>query len=182
VINRSYNSRLVTLLDRIRAQFSGVEVVGLAGDAVAHGQSNRDIETAVKSASIICTATSSTVPLFPADWVTPGTHINLVGSFTPEMHEIPSSLIDRAKLVIVDSRAACAKEAGELIAAEIAAENTVELGELGSEHDLNAGGSGEGKVITIFKSVGVSVMDAAIANLVVQKAREVGSGTYIPYD
>ena len=180
VVNRSYNARLVALLDQFRTEFPGVEVVGLAGDTVSHRQSNLDIENTVKSASIICTATSSTVPLFSADWVTPGTHLNLVGSFTPIMHEVSSSLIDRAKLVVVDSREACAKEAGELIAAGFAMENAVELGELGSQSELTAGG--EEKSITIFKSVGVSVMDAAIANLVVQKAREVGSGTSISYD
>lgn len=175
VVNRSHNARLVALLDRFRTEFPGVEVVGLGGGAVDVSQ----IENAVKSASIICTATSSTTPLFSAEWVTPGTHINLVGSFTPLMHEVSTKLINQAKLVIVDSREACAKEAGELIAAGFATENAVELGELGSSPEPTAGGEGK---ITIFKSVGVSVMDAAIANLVVQKAREVGSGTFIPYD
>ncbi|KAF8578066.1 NAD(P)-binding protein [Ramaria rubella] len=181
VINRSYNGRLVNILDHFRAQFPAVEVVGLAGDAVTHGQSNTDIEQAVKSASIICTTTSSTAPLFPEEWVTPGTHINLIGSFTPIMHEVSSSLIKRAKIVIVDSRSACAKEAGELITAEYPMDKVVELGDLGSQLDTSASGEGEGS-ITIFKSVGVSVMDAAIASLVVRTAREVGSGISVPYD
>lgn len=180
MVNRSRNPRLITLLVQFRVQFPAVEVVGLAGDALTNGQNNEAIELAVKSASIICTATSSTEPLFPAHWVTPGTHINLIGSFTPHMHEVSSTLIKQAKLVLVDSRAACAKEAGELIAAVFPAENAIELGELGSQIELT--GRGDEKVITIFKSVGVSVMDAAIADLVIRKAREVGSGTSILYD
>jgi ornithine cyclodeaminase/alanine dehydrogenase-like protein (mu-crystallin family) len=180
VINRSYNNRLASLLDQFRAQFPGVDIVGLAADTVPHGQSNVDIQNAVKSASIICTATSSTVPLFPAEWVAPGTHINLIGSFTPLMHEVSTSLIERAKLVLVDARAACAKEAGELIDAGYPIENAIELGELGNEAELI--GSDSSQAITIFKSVGVSIMDAAIADLVIWKAREVGSGTSIPYD
>ena len=177
VVNRSYNDRLVALLDKFRIQFPRVNIVGLGSDAVPHGDVG--IEHAVKSASIICTATSSTKPLFPADWVTPGTHINLIGSFTPLMHEVSSTLIKRAKLVLVDAREACAKEAGELIAAGYPMENTIELGELGNGSKLIGEARNE---ITVFKSVGVSIMDAAIADLVVRRAREVGSGTSVPFD
>jgi len=179
IVNRSHNNRLVTLLAHFRAQFPGVEIVGLAGNAFIRGQGDVGIERVVRSASIICTATSSTEPLFPAAWVPSHAHINLIGSYTPLMHEVSSELIGRAKVVIVDSRAACAKEAGELISAGLSPEKTLELGELG--HDTSLAGKDEGD-ITIFKTVGVGAMDVAIAKLVVDKAREQRFGASIPYD
>ncbi|KAG6372498.1 hypothetical protein JVT61DRAFT_7604 [Boletus reticuloceps] len=45
------------------------------------------VKDAVSKADVICTATSSEEPLFPSEWVSPGTHLNLVGSFTPQCEE-----------------------------------------------------------------------------------------------
>ena len=59
-------------------------------------------------------------------------------------------------------------------------EKAMELGELHA--DANVVKNKEMRPITIFKSVGVSVMDAAIAHLVMQKAREMGRGVVVPYD
>ncbi|KIJ54567.1 hypothetical protein M422DRAFT_58082 [Sphaerobolus stellatus SS14] len=180
VVNRSYNSRLVTLLDHLRLQLPGVEFVGIAWDLATHGPSAHSVEKAIRSASIICTATPSTKPLFPAEWVNPGTHLNLVGSYTPQMHEISTALVNNAKVIILDSYEACKKEAGELITAKGSLDKALELGELEPNSDVI--GDAQEKPITIFKSVGVSVMDAAIAHLIVFKAREMGRGVVVPYD
>lgn len=180
VINRTYNTRLVTLLDHLRSQLPGVEFAGIAWDITTHGQNYPHVQNLLNSADIICTATPSTTPLFPDDWVSPGTHLNLVGSYTPAMHEISSSLVERAELIIVDSFEACSKEAGELIAAKGALDKALELGELPTDIDIIK--DREERPTTIFKSVGVSVMDAAIAQLVVEKAREMGRGVIVPYD
>ena len=53
------------------------------------------------------TATSSTVPLFPSSFVAPGTHLCLIGSYKPSMHEVDSDLVRRAGKVVVDSKEAC---------------------------------------------------------------------------
>lgn len=183
VVTRTYNTRLVTLLDHFRVDIPGVEFIGLAWELAAHGQNNPNVEKAVKTASIICTATSSTTPLFPDEWISPGTHINLIGSYTPEMHEVSSRVIERAQIIIVDSRPACEKEAGELIAVPGCLEKAHELGELRRDVKMvHESGDDNEKPISIFKSVGVSVMDAAIANLVVKKARELDCGMIVPYD
>ena len=58
-------------------------------------------------------------PLFPSQWVKQGAHLNLVGSYTPAMHEVEEELIRRCGKVVVDSRAASMIEAGELIQAKI---------------------------------------------------------------
>ena len=95
IINRSYNDKLVAWLDKFRTNpvncWTGIRCCSSSSWLSEH---------AARSASIICTATSSTTPLFPAEWVTPGTHINLIGSFTPLMQEVSLTLFERAKLVL----------------------------------------------------------------------------------
>lgn len=147
------------------------------------------VKDAVGTADVICTATSSEKPLFPSEWVSPGTHINLVGSFTPRMHEVDSELIHRAWKVVVDSRDACAIEAGELIAAGKAVDpnaNLIELGELVTVgHDGKfvpvevPQGLREPDRVTIFKSVGIGLQDVAITSLVLSHAERMGYGTRI---
>ncbi|HEY6950826.1 MAG TPA: hypothetical protein VI758_00380, partial [Bacteroidota bacterium] len=65
-------------------------------------------------ADIICTATTSGVPVFSDADVKPGTHINGIGSYKPTLREIPSETIKRSS-VVVDSRASALAEAGDLI-------------------------------------------------------------------
>src|SRR3990170_3321027 len=60
-------------------------------------------EEAIAEADVICTATTSSTPVFPGRQVRPGAHVNAVGSAAPEMQEIDSDLVARA-LVVVDSR------------------------------------------------------------------------------
>jgi ornithine cyclodeaminase/alanine dehydrogenase-like protein (mu-crystallin family) len=130
-------------------------------------------------------------------FVKPGAHIILVGSYTPDMHEVSQELLSRTgspdgrvKMnVVVDSRAACLKEAGELIGAEAEGDHLVEIGEL-----LKLGQDGkwmedEGRMgslvrerngeISVFKSVGVGVQDVAIAALVLGKAEGMGLGVLV---
>jgi ornithine cyclodeaminase len=135
-------------------------------------------------ADIICTATSATTPLFPSSWVTPGTHINLVGSFTPTMHEVDTELIKRAGRVVVDSREACALEAGELIKAGLGKSEMVEMGEmlrvdgdkgvLPIREKIDSVKFGD---ITMFKQVGISLLDVAMANAILVRAQSIGLGT-----
>ncbi|KAF8129758.1 hypothetical protein EV363DRAFT_1336308 [Boletus edulis] len=149
------------------------------------------VKDAVSKADVICTATSSEEPLFPSEWVSPGTHLNLVGSFTPRMHEVDSELIHRAWKVVVDSRDACAIEAGELITAGKATDpnaNLIELGELVKESEGGKfvpvelpKGLREPDGVTIFKSVGVGLQDVAIADFVLSRAESTGCGTRIKY-
>jgi ornithine cyclodeaminase/alanine dehydrogenase-like protein (mu-crystallin family) len=121
-------------------------------------------EDAIAQADIICTATTSSTPVFDGSVVRPGTHINAVGSFTPSMQEIDSETVRRA-LVIVDSRQATLAEAGDLIipiqSGEILPEwIRAELGEIVNGTFPGRTGADQ---ITLFKSVGVAVQDAAAA-------------------
>src|SRR6266540_6782091 len=69
---------------------------------------------AIENADIICTATTSTKPVFNDKNLRAGTHISAVGSYTPEMQEVPAETLQRAR-IFVDSRTASLEEAGDLI-------------------------------------------------------------------
>jgi ornithine cyclodeaminase len=73
-----------------------------------------DLETAVKAADIICTATMATTPLIKGDWLQPGQHLDLIGAYKPGMREVDDEAMSRARL-FVDSRATTLHHIGELI-------------------------------------------------------------------
>ncbi len=126
---------------------------------------------AIRNADIICAATTSSTPIFPGDLVNPGTHVNAIGSFTPEMQEIDSALLLKAR-IIVDSREAVLAESGDLIIPiqqGLLDENDIyaELGEI-------VAGSCPGRTsedqITVFKSVGLAIQDAMASSRALERA------------
>ncbi|KAG9034942.1 hypothetical protein FRB95_012358 [Tulasnella sp. JGI-2019a] len=193
IVNRSANARLEALQDNLRREHPNVGVSSIVSSLLQQRQRPHDgqvvLEAVVRSADIIVTATSSTSPLFPSHWVKPQTHINLIGSYKPVMREIDSDLVARAKVILVDSKTACAKEAGELIGnpgivgedGEIRDTRVVELGAYVAVGGGSGAGVGDGDV-TIFKSVGVGAQDVAIASLVVQMAEQKNAGTTLPFE
>jgi ornithine cyclodeaminase len=127
-------------------------------------------EAAVREADVICCATTSSEPVFSAAWVSPGTHVNAVGSFRLGMVELPPELFGSASVVAVDSHGAALEEAGDLVAA-------LEAGLLGREVFVEIGGIEPGwaatrdpSAITVFKSVGLAIQDVATAELVLANA------------
>lgn len=195
LFNRSMNARFSDLLERLRTAFPQVRF-----DAKTLPDQSRsgDLQGVVSRANIIITATSSTAPLFPSDCVSPGTHLCLIGSYTPVMHEIDTDLVKRAGKVVVDSTGAALSEAGELISANLGHSDLIELGELiltrRGESDPTSGmdflwapddeGLAETKRhgdVTIFKSVGVGVQDVAIAAAVVTLAGAEHIGVHVDY-
>jgi ornithine cyclodeaminase/alanine dehydrogenase-like protein (mu-crystallin family) len=132
---------------------------------------------ALEGASLVACATTATAPLFTWRDIEPGTHINAVGAFTPEMCEVDPETVAHAR-VVVDQREAALVEAGDLLqplaAGRISGPETwSELGELVS--GAAPGRQHEGEV-TLFKSVGLAVQDLAVAILVYRNARRLGVG------
>lgn len=170
IVNRALNARTS---DLVAAFSSKVRTSAMTNSP--------NVESAVRDADIIVAATSSEVSLFESDWVKPGAHIVLVGSYKPTMREAPDELIRRARLVLVDSREACAVEAGELISSGIGRESMVEVGEVVDDpakvSSIRAAGD-----VTIFKSVGIAAQDVAIACAVTTRAEELGLGASIDFD
>jgi len=73
-----------------------------------------DAEQAVRNADIICTTTSSSSPVLEGRWLSEGTHINAVGSSTPNARELDSLAVARSKLY-VDNMTSAKNEAGDFL-------------------------------------------------------------------
>ncbi|WP_298815218.1 ornithine cyclodeaminase family protein [Chloroflexus sp.] len=131
-------------------------------------------------ADVVCTATSSPTPLFAAELVRPGTHINAIGAYRPDMAEIPPALVAQSR-VFVDQRHAAWAEAGDLIQARAAGliDEQHIAGELGELVNGAVPGRATNDEITLFKSVGNAAQDLAVAALVLQRATEAGLGAEV---
>ena len=127
-------------------------------------------EEAVRDASVVVVATTSTTPVLRGEWLSPGAHINAVGAARPEWRELDDETMRRSR-VFVDSREACLKESGDVIAAGEAAV----AGEIGEVVVGQVPGRQSEDDITLFKSVGLAVEDVVTAELVYRKALEAGA-------
>jgi len=168
----------------------GARVYDPSADAVASfieelsGDLDLEIDRAaspaqlIDGADILCAATTSMSPLFDGSAVRPGTHINGVGNHMPTTQELDTETIVRSK-VVVDLREACLSEAGDLRVpigeGAIAADHIhADLGEIVLGRKPGRTSDAE---ITLFKSVGLAIQDAAAAKLVYDRAVEAGVGT-----
>lgn len=137
-------------------------------------------EEAVREADIICTATNSLTPVFQGHMLKKGAHINAIGSFTPDMQEIPEAAVKKAR-VIVDSISACLAETGDLIIP--LKKGLIQKNHIAAEIGQVASGSVSGRnaedEITLFKSVGLAVQDVSLAGLVWERNRHSGLGTEV---
>jgi ornithine cyclodeaminase/alanine dehydrogenase-like protein (mu-crystallin family) len=142
----------------------------------------RRTKEAIEQADIICTATTSSTPVFHDLDVKPGTHISAVGSYTPDMQEVPAETLQRAK-IFVDSRSASLEEAGDLIQPIRAGlfDETHICGELGEVLLGRVPGRQSEEEITYFKSVGIAVQDAMAAQVALNNARNMNIGTEVDF-
>lgn len=134
----------------------------------------------VLQADIICTASSSAIPLFDGKLVKEGTHINGIGSHAPNMRELDTEIIKRS-LFIGDSREACFSEAGDIMipVSEGAIEESHFYAELGEIITGKKKGRTSKEMITLFKSNGLAIQDAATAKVVYERAIEKGIGIQV---
>lgn len=132
-----------------------------------------DLERGLAEADVVSCATTAREPILRGASVAAGTHIDLVGAFTPDMRESDDALVARAAL-FVDTFAGALKEAGDL-AQPIAA------GVIGRDHvqaelaDLVTGrhaGRRSRDEVTLFKSVGTALEDLCAARLVAARYLE----------
>ena len=128
-----------------------------------------DLAAAVRRAHMVCCATSSTEPLVQGADLRPGTHLDLVGGFRPEMREVDDDAVAAAQVIVVDTRAGAAAEAGDLVQPMQC--GRVGVGALRGElAELLRGeivGRRSADEVTLFKSVGTALADLAAAQAVV---------------
>jgi ornithine cyclodeaminase/alanine dehydrogenase-like protein (mu-crystallin family) len=131
-----------------------------------------DIETAVRGADVVCLCTHADAPVIRREWLAAGAHVNSVG-YGPGP-ELDAATIAAAGVLCVESRTAFAPyPAGCHELAGVASERGSELGE------ILAGarpGRSSPEQLTVYKSMGHAVEDAAAADLVLRKARQLGLG------
>ena len=129
-----------------------------------------NLDEALGWADIVSSATISSEPLVKGALLKPGTHVDLVGAFTPELRESDDEAIRRAR-VYVDTREGATKEAGDIVQALLSGALTPE-GIVADLYELARGekqGRQNADEITLFKSVGAALEDLA-AGIAVYKA------------
>lgn len=133
----------------------------------------KDVEEAMDDADIIVTATNSPEPVYEGA-LKPGVHLNAVGSFKPDMQELPTETIANADKTVVEAAEAALEETGDFI--EPIKEGRFKeedlYGEIGRivSGELNARESDE--EVTVFKSVGLAIVDIVVANYFYKKVQK----------
>lgn len=118
---------------------------------------------AERDADLVCTCTTSTTPVVTGATLPDGVHVNAVGAYTPEMRELDTEAVRRAR-VAVETREAAMAEAGDLLI-------PITEGVIGEDHvvaDLSEVVRGaevrrSDSDVTLFKSVGVAFEDLVVA-------------------
>jgi len=136
-------------------------------------------EEAVAGAQVICAATNSPTPVFDGRSLTPGTHLNAIGTFTLDRREVDLVTVERST-VFVDQVEAALNEAGELVAAvDAGVTRQADWTEIGDVAAGRAPGRTRVDEITFFKSVGHAVQDAVAASRLLKRAAETGLATRV---
>ena len=116
-----------------------------------------DLETAVRAADVITSATMTTAPLIKGDWLQPGQHVDLIGAYRPDMREVDDTALQRSR-IFVDSRATTIGHIGEL-------KDPIARGVIGADdvladyYDLSAFRRHTSDEITLFKNGGGAHLD-----------------------
>ena len=177
---RSVERAYIYDADPARAETFVREMAGIRG-IPRDLRAATSVDEALDEADILCTATTSSTPVYDAAALPDGLHINGIGSYTLDMIENPPELMTRAA-VFVDARPAAIAEAGEIVAAIRAGflENS-EIAELGEVVLGRVPGRVSDSQITFFKSVGIAAQDALAARLALKNAETMNLGKIIAF-
>jgi ornithine cyclodeaminase/alanine dehydrogenase-like protein (mu-crystallin family) len=142
-------------------------VAALAAQGV-HATASADLERTVSQADVLCGCSAAAEPFIRSEWVQPGTHVGLVGAFTPAMAEAEPALMARS-LVFADSREAVLQKGGEVLQA--IAQGLIQAHDIGAElaalvAEPQRAWRADAQSITVFKSVGFAALDLIAAEQV----------------
>lgn len=141
------------------------------------------VEAAVRDADIIVTATTSREPVLQREWLSPGVHINAVGTYSPKARELDTRTMVDAR-VFVDRRESALNEAGDYLIP--ASEGTISPKHIRAELGEVLIGASPGRnspvEITVFKSLGLAIEDLAAAVHVFEKAETLNAGTRVKFE
>jgi ornithine cyclodeaminase len=139
-------------------------------------------EETVRGSDIVSTVTTAATPLFDAQWLSPGTHVNAAGSNSLIRREVGEDVLRVSRIIVVDSVDSALKEAGDLLPAlekgRLSERQLVELGDvIIGRHP----GRQSPEEITLFESQGMAIQDISLAVRLEALARERGLGVELPY-
>jgi ornithine cyclodeaminase len=151
-------------IERARKLASELTLTGVRIEAVS------DLEPAARWADLISCATMARSPLIKGAWLKPGAHLDLVGSFRPDMREADDECVRRAKRHYVDTRLTTLEESGDII--DPVASGLIDPAALIETFDL-ARGEKPGRIdeeeITFFKSGGGGHEDLGTAQYLLKR-------------
>ncbi len=140
------------------------------------------VQSAVRDADLVVTATSAALPVLCREWLAEGAHLNAVGASLPSRREIDGATM-AAALLFVDRRESARSEAGDYVLAlaegSLGTERVlIELGEVivGAKP-----GRRSAREITLFKSLGLAIEDLAAAQHVYARARAEQAGVEVAF-
>lgn len=132
------------------------------------------VDGAVAESDVVITATPGGGPLFGADAIRPGTHINCVGADTRGKRELPQGLLERARLFVDDRQQA-------MYLGETQWADGMACDELGDLLTGKATLSRDSVDITVFDMTGLALQDMIVAQLIFDKATAASAGNSIDW-
>lgn len=153
---------------------NGARAAGFAGRYARHAirvVATDDLAGSAHRADIVVTATMSRAPILLGDWLRPGTHVDLIGAFRPDMREADDTLVRRAS-IFVDARETTLRDIGELsipIREGVISESDIKA----DLYELCRGARGrsDSGEITAFKNGGGAHLDVMTAWHILEKYR-----------
>jgi ornithine cyclodeaminase/alanine dehydrogenase-like protein (mu-crystallin family) len=140
------------------------------------------VREAVAGAEIVCTVTKAREPILLGEWLSPGMHLNVVGSSIATAAEIDTPAVVKSRF-FVDYRDSTIHEGGEYLraleACAIAPEHI--LAEIGQVANGSKVGRRSPSDITLYKSLGIAPQDLASAHYVLERARAAGVGQVVDF-
>ena len=136
------------------------------------------VESAVKGADIVVTATGSAEPVIKGAWLAGGAHVNAIGANAANRREVDADCVLKASLLVTDHIEQAKTEAAEFI--DLAKTGVFDWGRVRPLHQIVSGPpvKRDGKGHTLFKSLGVGLEDVAAASVVYDRA--MASGRFKP--
>lgn len=167
-----------SLIDAYRAAFPDLKEIRVWNRNVARAEQLAekkqvtalgDLKSALTGADIVASATLAIEPFIPGEWIQPGTHVDLIGAYRPDMREADDALIQKSALY-VDSKATALHDIGEL--GIPLNNNLIQESDVRADlYDLCNGAEGRisEKDITLFKNGGGAHLDLMTAQYIVSQ-------------
>ncbi len=178
---RSFERVLVAGRDRSKAE---AVVTDLRDDVSARIEAVATFEVAVRAADVVSAATHADEPVVRWEWLRPGAHVTSVGFNSDGLGEVDAETVVHATLFVESRESALAPPpAGAVELTRALADGLIDASHVRAEIGEVVSGTGSGRSsddeVTLYKSVGVAVQDAAAAAIVLEAARASGTGIQV---